>query len=291
MSIEVMSPQSRNIINYGDDFYELRMHGTLEINEKGEIISQVNKDAATALEKLLQKKHSAQQKTYVIKDLTKSDLPKIPDINGMRKKYFGDLVKIMRSVGAKPNDSIYTYKERKVEKVIADFERKYGNEIASDTKAMIKDLWINGNKSNKITTIVKALPAEMKKPFKDMDKGVGKLMGEIADPFRELFLKLGAEVLLHMTSFMVHNPDKAIQGIKNKIEASAKAIIASGRPELIKKLNLEMQRFQSAGGMNAVIPEEGVTFFYKDSSGQTNLMKLTGTFAPINQIVILTWRI
>jgi len=291
MSIEVMSPQSRNIINYGDDFYELRLHGTLEVNEKGEIISQVNKEAARTLEGMLKQRNANRQKTYTIKDLTKADLPKIPDITAMRKKYYGDLVKIMRSVGAKSNDTIYSYKEKKVNAILDKLESDYKTEIPIDVKNSIKDRWINGNKSNKIITIVKLLPDPLKKPFKAMDKNVNKIMGEISDPFRELFLKLGADVLLHMTSFMVHNPDKTVQGIKKKIESAAKAIKSSGRPELIDKLNQEMRRFQSAGGMNSIIPEEGVTFFYKDSSGKSNFMKLTGTFAPINQIINLQWRL
>ena len=50
----------------------------------------------------------------------------------------------------------------------------------------------------------------------------------------------------------------------------------------MKKLNtlkLQLDKLNSIGGLNAVVPSEGIVFKYKG-----NTYKFTGAFAPINQI-------
>ena len=291
MSIEVMSPLSRNIINYGDDFFELRLHGTFKVGKTGEKISQINKADANMLEGMLKQKGANIQKTYVIKDLTKAQLRVVPNFIAMREKYFGDLAKIMRSGNVKSNDSIYSFKEKKVVGIISEIEIESKDKVPFDIKDMITDRWINGNKSNRINVIIKGLPDSLKGPIKELDKNVSEMMKKIIDPLQRLFLKLGSDVMLHLTNFMVHNPLKTIIDIKDKIERAKICILGSGKPELISKLNYELERLRDGGGISSVVPEEGITFFYKDGSGSTNFLKLTGIFAPINQIVNITWRV
>jgi hypothetical protein len=48
----------------------------------------------------------------------------------------------------------------------------------------------------------------------------------------------------------------------------------------LDKLKIELRRIEKLGGFNAIVPSEGVVFVYK---GQT--FKLTGAFAPVNQIL------
>jgi len=43
---------------------------------------------------------------------------------------------------------------------------------------------------------------------------------------------------------------------------------------------LELQRLNAIGGTDKIVPNEGIVFVY---GGQT--FKLTGTFAPLNQIL------
>ena len=48
----------------------------------------------------------------------------------------------------------------------------------------------------------------------------------------------------------------------------------------IKKLEHELRRIQRLGGFEAIVPSEGVVFVYGG-----NTYKLTGAFAPVNQIL------
>ena len=51
-------------------------------------------------------------------------------------------------------------------------------------------------------------------------------------------------------------------------------------PATISKLELELKRIERLGGFDALVPSEGVVFTY---GGHT--YKLTGAFAPVNQIL------
>jgi hypothetical protein len=43
---------------------------------------------------------------------------------------------------------------------------------------------------------------------------------------------------------------------------------------------MELERLEAIGGVNKIVPKEGIVFVYKG-----NTLKLTGVFAPINQIL------
>ena len=51
-------------------------------------------------------------------------------------------------------------------------------------------------------------------------------------------------------------------------------------PQTVAKLELELKRIEKLGGFDAIVPSEGVVFTY-----QGNTYKLTGAFAPVNQIL------
>ena len=52
------------------------------------------------------------------------------------------------------------------------------------------------------------------------------------------------------------------------------------RQDQIKKLEKELSRLNSIGGFDKIVPSEGIVFSYKG-----NAYKLTGAFAPLNQIL------
>ena len=52
--------------------------------------------------------------------------------------------------------------------------------------------------------------------------------------------------------------------------------------EKLKKLKLQIQKLQKIGGLDAIVPSEGIVFTYNDK-----LYKLTGTFTPMHRILTL----
>jgi hypothetical protein len=83
-----------------------------------------------------------------------------------------------------------------------------------------------------------------------------------------------------MSSVLTANPDKAIRAMKNQLDKTIKDVRKSGDVKKIAKLKMELQRLKAIGGTDKIVPNEGIVFVY---NGKT--FKLTGTFAPLNQIL------
>ena len=98
-------------------------------------------------------------------------------------------------------------------------------------------------------------------------------------PFETLFFEVGAEILKNVQGFMAASPDKAVQGIRKRLTTSIANVKASGDKKKLNTLKLQLDKLNKIGGVNAIVPSEGIVFKYK---GKT--YKFTGAFAPINQI-------
>ena len=98
-------------------------------------------------------------------------------------------------------------------------------------------------------------------------------------PFESLFFELGAEVLQNAEGFLAANPDKAVQAIRKQVANAIKDVRKGGNLKKLNKVKAQLEKIQSIGGFSKIVPSEGLVFIYK---GKT--YKLTGAFAPINQI-------
>jgi hypothetical protein len=100
------------------------------------------------------------------------------------------------------------------------------------------------------------------------------------EPFESIFLRLGAVVLKNAENFLAANPSKSIQELKTELAQLIKELQASNDTATLKKLEHELRRIQRLGGFEAIVPSEGIVFVY---GGHT--YKLTGAFAPVNQLL------
>ena len=98
-------------------------------------------------------------------------------------------------------------------------------------------------------------------------------------PFEELFFEVGAEVLKNVKGFIAANPDKAVQGIVKRLDKAIANVKKGGDLKKLNTLKLQLDKLNAIGGVNAIVPSEGIVFKY---NGKT--YKFTGAFAPINQI-------
>ena len=76
------------------------------------------------------------------------------------------------------------------------------------------------------------------------------------------------------------NPSKAVQEIKTELAQLIKELQTTNDIKTLDKLKVELGRIQRLGGFEAIVPSEGIVFTYKG-----NTYKLTGAFAPVNQIL------
>ena len=162
---------------------------------------------------------------------------------------------------------------------IEDWKKKRFNNIKpewlTEQVDTIFNRWFNKDKS------VKA--SELKKIYPDPEqynivKGEGKeYVAKVMQPIDNLFLSIGNELIDMLDGFTNDGAkDKVISILKQDIESTIEQVKQSGSTEAQDKLEKSLQRLQAlANKYNAA---EGIVFLYKGRR-----MKLTGSFAPINQ--------
>jgi len=273
VSIEVMYIDTENVVHYGMN--EIRFHETVEHDEDGNPIGR-DRNLAKSLAAAIKRVEANRQKTFHIKPIKAVKLPVIPNYRKIVSRFYNMMDDIMKQYGLNNRSTIQEYQVKWWESYLT----KQLGKLPDDVMAVLIDRFAKNDKSVKITAIDKMVdPLGLKDKVRAIDKD-NSLYKDMMLPLEKLFLAVGAEVILKMTDFMAVNPDKTIRSLKDKLEAAVADIKATGDGRQLDRLALELERLEAAGGVKAIMPTEGLTFIYK---GQ--LMKYTGTFAPLNQII------
>jgi hypothetical protein len=82
-----------------------------------------------------------------------------------------------------------------------------------------------------------------------------------------------------MDGWMAVNPAKSVQVMRKKLQSAISNIKSGGDLKKLNKLKQQLDKLNSIGGLDAVVPTEGIVFKYNGK-----VYKFTGAFAPINQI-------
>ena len=156
--------------------------------------------------------------------------------------------------------------------------------LTNDKKMGLVKRWAFNDKGFRLDTknIKSSKVLDWAKSIDTQDKE--KISKENTMKFEDIFLGVCAEVLSFMSSVLAANPDKAVRDMKNELDTTIKAVQKSGDIKKIEKLRLELERLARLGGKDKIVPNEGIVFVYKG-----NTYKLTGAFAPLNQILGLMY--
>ena len=166
-------------------------------------------------------------------------------------------------------DTIEDWKFARFEKVKPEWLDKNVKEIFNR--------WFNKDKSFKATELKKIYP-EHYDEVKD-DKFAKPFIGEVMGPLDNLFLSIGNELINLLDGFTnneVHN--KVVDSLKHDMKEIVELVKQSGSTEIQQKVERNLNRLKELG--DKYNSAEGVVFTYKG-----RLMKLTGSFAAVNQII------
>jgi hypothetical protein len=275
MNLEIIYPATENVIVY--DSAVLQFHGALEYDESGNMIGPV-KDSARMLQAMIAQVNADVQKHFKI---VKPQILSIKPHNDYTKKrdyFFGKLKKLQKEFNLKDQDTLGLYHQMWWETFIQKQAKKY---IVPRT--VIEGLtkrWAFFDKSFRLD----------KKNIEDTDfliwakdfdkKSHTDQVKKNMLPFETLIFEVGSEILHNVENYLTASPDKAVQKIKDEIHKVAKDIERGGDLTKIKKLKQQLEKIQQAGGLDKIVPSEGLVFIY---GGKT--YKITGLFGPINQIL------
>ena len=279
MNLEVMWPKSANVIDY--DKAEIVFHGALEYDDDGNVIGQVA-DSGRMLAGMIKQVNQNVQKNYNIGKPNFLKVPKTQDFGKKKKQYFSRLSRLQKQFKLKDNDTLALYHQRWWEDFITKNAKKYK---VKQTPRQLQNLvkrWAFFNKSYSVPQIrtdykdnQKFLDWVLKYDKNDHATQVKTNM----KPFEILFFDVGAEIMQNVSGWIAASPDKAVQGIKKRLDAAIKDVRGKKDLKKLNRLKIQLDRLNAIGGLKAIVPSEGIVFKYK---GKT--YKFTGAFAPINQI-------
>jgi len=272
MNLEVIWPESVNVIPYGQAL--LVFHNTTCYDEAGNAID-ANQPAARMLAGMIKQINAQVQSKYTIQGPPILELPKSQELSAKQSTYFSKLSKLQNQFNLKDSDSVADYHYAWWKNFIQKSAPVMPDNLTMD--ALVRR-WGFGNKSFKLNTIS---DESLKNWAIKTDKvDVVKTQKENMKPFEQIFLGVGSDVLQFVTSVLTVHPDKAIRAMKSKLADVAKKVKASNDERLIQKFKMELQRLNQLGGVDKIVAAEGIVFVY---NGKT--YKLTGTFAPLNQLL------
>ena len=281
MSLEVMYVPTTNVIPYGINL--LVFHGTMTYNEKGEAIGQ-SKSAGSKLTKLIKKVNGNVQKHFDIQALPNTKLPKVKDYQAKKSTFLNRVNKLQKQYGLADTDTAGDYHQHFwLEFILSGAKSSdYPNPTDNVLYSLMKR-WAFFDKSYKIPTIKKDLkeyPKFLQWVLAVDKQDQTKIWKKNISAFEKIFLDLGAEILSNMENFLSANPTQAAVTMRKEIAKTIKKIRSSNDLRTIDMMKAQLDKVQSMGGFKKLVPTEGITFMFKGK-----VYKLTGLFAPINQIL------
>ena len=186
----------------------------------------------------------------------------------------------MKDSGANPSSTVGDYALGMGKRILL--------EEAGKSKITLPEISVDGlarrladiDKSYSIPQMKKDLTPEAAAWFVDLEKSKGKaLKRKIYAPLENLFLEIGTEMMKNMSAFLTANPTQAAETMRKNIDSVIAKVRTDGDEKDIEKLEHELTRLTAAGGLESIVPTEGITFVFKG-----HLYKYVGIFAPLHQI-------
>lgn len=275
-SLEIITPITQNTVPYGQNM--LVFHGVIEHDEAGKAIDE-DKQAGRDLGKLVADANAAAQQTFYVRG--PQDIASIPFTNTKARAayYTGKLDTIMEESGSTLASTVGDY--------ALGMARHILTEEADKAKVTIDPQYMDGlarriagiDKSYKAANIKKDL-GEAGTWFLGLEESQAKqLKRAVYGPLESLFLEIGTEMMKNISAFLSANPTEAATAMRADIDSVISKIRTNGDETDVEKLEHELTRVAAAGGLESIVPTEGITFVFKGK-----LYKYTGIFAPLHQI-------
>ena len=274
MNLEVIWPTSVNVIPYGQAI--LVFHNTTCYDDKGTAIG-ANQGAASQLAGMIKQVNADVQSKYTIQGPPVTSIPKNENLSGKQGKYLGKLSKLQSQFALADSDNVANYHQAWWENFI---NTKSPEKVDKLTRDALVRRWAFGEKAFRLDKNNITNEKILAWAINNDKVNVAKQQKDNIRPFEEIFLGVGADILDFVSSVLTVHPDKAIRAMKDKFKSVANQVRTAGSPAQIAKLKAELGRLNKLGGVDRIVASEGLVFFY---GGKT--YKLTGTFAPLNQIL------
>jgi len=278
-NMEIIYPATRNVIAY--EVAVLQFHNLVEYDEVGNIV-ETNAAGGALIQRIVADANADMQNTFQIIPPQQIKLGRVDNFEDQESALINEIDQLRNTYNLQDNNLVTDYHKAWWSNIIRTKSQEFGYELSEQILNVLVYRWAFFNKETSLTVLKKMITSpEFLAWVLEMDKGEFKrLFKENMEPFESIFLRLGVIVLQNAQNYLALNPDKSAQQIKTELAELIRELQQSNDVKTLDKLKLELQRIQKLGGFDAIVPSEGIVFVYK---GQT--FKLTGAFAPVNQIL------
>ena len=275
MNMELIYSKNPNVIYYDRDI--IQFHGIKHTDGEGNEIGEETKYAAS-IAKALKDLKLDMGKTFSIIPPQIIKLGKDIDFEKNKAKFTKQVEDLRKRFNLTDGDEVSRYHEMWWREQV---EQNFGD-LPQDVKEGLLLRWAYEDKKTlNMRAIGKILDKDQVAAVKKFDKeDLKKKQKENMRPFEDLFLELGSVILKNASNFVAASPDAEMQRLQKQLKDEAEAVRKSGNVSDIEKVAKELERLERIGGIESIIPTEGIVFVYKGK-----VMKLTGTFAAVNQLM------
>jgi predicted kinase len=282
MNLEVMWPKSANVINY--DKAEIVFHGALEYDKNGNAVGEV-KGSARILAGMIKQVNQHIQKHFKIGKPNFLTVPKSQNFDSKKKTFLSRLSTLQKEFALKDTDPLSMYHEMFWQEYIMNGANQTDfMNITDDIVEKLGKRWAFFDKSYKISDIKKDLKEDHPE-FLDWvlttDKvDHQKMVKQNMRPFEVLFFAVGTEILKNISGYIAASPDNVVQKIRKDVIGAIKKVKSSKDIKKIKLVRDKLDQLNAIGGMDSIVPTEGIVFKYKGK-----MYKFTGAFNSVNSII------
>lgn len=275
-SVEVITPITQNTVPYGKDM--LVFHGVVEHDSNGEAVGE-DKQAGRDLGKLIANANATAQKQFYVRGPQDISVIPFPNTKSRASYYNKKLSEVMAESGTVLSSTVSDYALGMGKKVLLEEASSANVELPETSLDGLARRLADIDKSYSVSQIKKDLGPSAAW-FITLEKSKGKfLKRKIYAPLESLFLEIGTEMMKNISAFLSANPTKAAQAMRKEIDDTIAKVRTDGDEKDIEKLEHELTRVAAAGGLESIVPTEGITFVFNGK-----LYKYTGIFSPLNQI-------
>ena len=274
VNCECITAGKTNIIMYANaqvDFHNLWVY-TRDNEDSQWEKSDVTTDGIDVLEKACEGIDGAQLTPRVMIRVTDKS-------NDLLEKYTTQIDKIFSAAGCSDSSTVNDYRRARFEDICnSDYQW-----ITEDEEGMnaLYNRWFNDDKSTKLTVLKKIY----KDNLDDLNNVDYKsIVSECMQPLDTFFSRFGNSIIALCDGMVNAGAESAtIDALSNDLEEVVSEIRENGSAELKDKLTAQLNRLSQLG--NQLNASEGIVFKYGD-----RLMKCTGSFAALNQILGLRFK-
>ena len=300
INVEVIWPATVNVIPYNHEL--LVLHNFREYDQDGNTVSGDFNEYGRMMAGMIEQINQNVQDKFTITSMPILKLPEVKNFEASMGEHLGVLNNLMTQHGLNPSNSIGDYWVSYMSQVIQNGAREFGYIVQPDTLRSIAYRWAfkmltPAKRPKDYNSLALSRLPDLRQSVdnKEFVQWIGAterggelktIYNQMIDPLKTLFLKLGVELNKNISNLLTLNPSQAVQEIRQGIEEVTRDIEATGDLSLMDKLQHELKMINKLGGLDNIVPSEGLTFTYTpDGESEPRIYKFTGIFAPVNQIL------